>query len=293
MDFTDYSSFPILASPACSPTTEAYSYPAFDKAYIAGPYTSSSDASLAGLDTYFDRPISSVEAPKGFTAKSPVTPTTTAAQLKAPFNPMFDQPFGQIEPFSSGFSFDANTASFDFSSPSSHHSRTPSLCGDVPQDTAPLTSPPLSPRPQLKRESTDSSFKLDSAPSPKRKRGRPRVDRANSSTSTSSKGQHRTPRLPHNQVERKYREGLNASLERLRRAVPTLVQPDEVSLLSQPRPSKSMVLAGAIDYIKAIEKERDLLREENERLRTWGDASGNLRGGASSFAGFLPTNTRT
>lgn len=36
--------------------------------------------------------------------------------------------------------------------------------------------------------------------------------------------------------------------------------------MRQPKLSKAMVLAGAIDYIKKIEKERDMYREENERL---------------------------
>src|SRR3712207_8387256 len=45
-----------------------------------------------------------------------------------------------------------------------------------------------------------------------------------------------TGRLPHNQVERKYREGLNAELERLRRAVPTLPQSDEAGAMGQPKP---------------------------------------------------------
>ncbi|KAF2675958.1 hypothetical protein K458DRAFT_253115, partial [Lentithecium fluviatile CBS 122367] len=69
-------------------------------------------------------------------------------------------------------------------------------------------------------------------------------------------------RLPHNQVERKYRENLNAELERLRRAIPTLPQNAAVDggAMGQPKPSKAMVLAGAIEYIKAIERERDELR---------------------------------
>lgn len=36
--------------------------------------------------------------------------------------------------------------------------------------------------------------------------------------------------------------------------------------MGQPKPSKAMVLAGAIEYIRKIERERDALLEENERL---------------------------
>jgi len=74
-------------------------------------------------------------------------------------------------------------------------------------------------------------------------------------------------RLPHNQVERKYREGLNSELERLRRAVPTLPQRDSSDLTGPPKPSKATVLASAIDYIKFMEAEHERLAEENERLR--------------------------
>jgi hypothetical protein len=73
--------------------------------------------------------------------------------------------------------------------------------------------------------------------------------------------------LPHNQVERKYREGLNSELERLRRAVPTLPHSEDGGIMGQPKPSKAMVLSSAIDYIRSIEKERDALRAENETLK--------------------------
>ena len=36
--------------------------------------------------------------------------------------------------------------------------------------------------------------------------------------------------------------------------------------MGQPKPSKAMVLAGAIEYIRKIERERDELLEENLRL---------------------------
>ncbi|KAF1993494.1 hypothetical protein P154DRAFT_527265 [Amniculicola lignicola CBS 123094] len=121
---------------------------------------------------------------------------------------------------------------------------------------------------------------------PPRKRGRPRMGRKLSSTpsvpsvSSSCKPQLRAMRQPHNQVERKYREGLNSDLERLRRAVPMLIQSNECMLIGQPKPSKAMVLAGAIEYIKDIERERDELREElgilnrgAKRMATWKGAS--------------------
>ena len=47
--------------------------------------------------------------------------------------------------------------------------------------------------------------------------------------------------------------------------------------MGQAKPSKAMVLASAIEYIRRVERERDALKEENERLR--------LRFGMGSGAG--------
>jgi hypothetical protein len=72
--------------------------------------------------------------------------------------------------------------------------------------------------------------------------------------------------MPHTEVERKYREKLNMELERLRRAVPILPQSDAADVTGAAKPSKGMVLAVAIDYIKELERERDAAVEEVERL---------------------------
>lgn len=57
-------------------------------------------------------------------------------------------------------------------------------------------------------------------------------------------------------------------MERLRKSVPALCQDDDLGDdLGNPRPSKAMILEGAIEYITAIEKERDAYRLEIERLR--------------------------
>jgi hypothetical protein len=90
------------------------------------------------------------------------------------------------------------------------------------------------------------------------KRARPRKIRATSDPSliTSFSVANCASRVPHSQVEKKYREGLNTSLQHLQRAVPTLPQPVDRAV-GTARPSKGMVIAGAIDYIRRIEKERD------------------------------------
>jgi hypothetical protein len=272
-------------NPDYSPPQELLSYPdRYGNAYLADSYSVSPNYSI---ESFFEQPLTASEAPYGFSAKplqdpfGPPLPVTdvsaassTAASLSlASHQPSEAGPFGKLEQFSFGFSFDprplepVGTACL---SPTTHiPSRTPSLCGDAPEK-APHT---LSPR-HLKRESPSSPDSLSEEPTtkrPQRKRGRPRLDRNNvdavsSTSSPSTKGQ-RTGRLPHNQVERKYREGLNSELERLRQAVPTLPQSDEAGAMGQPKPSKAMVLSSAIEYIKTIERERDALMEENQRLR--------------------------
>jgi len=103
------------------------------------------------------------------------------------------------------------------------------------------------------------------APAPKRKRGRPKLNRSASETSPSKNAV--SQRVPHNQVERKYRQMLNAEMERLRNNVPTLPQHDGASLAGPPKPSKATVLAAAVDYIKRLEAETERLTEENEGLK--------------------------
>ncbi|KAF2128149.1 hypothetical protein P153DRAFT_294186 [Dothidotthia symphoricarpi CBS 119687] len=82
-------------------------------------------------------------------------------------------------------------------------------------------------------------------------------------------------RLPHNQVERKYRESLNTQLESLRRVVPSLQQGQGVcdgadieDLPTPSKPSKAVILASATAHIKQLEKEKKQVADENLLLRT-------------------------
>jgi hypothetical protein len=272
-------------NPDYTPPQELLSYPdQFGNAYLVDSYSVSPGYSL---ESFFEQPLTAPETPFDVSTKplqdpfGPPLPASgvsgtssnTASLSLAPQQPSEAGPFGKLEHFSFGFSFDPRpsepfgTAYF---SPTTHTpSRTPSLCGDAPEKA----SYTLSPR-NPKRESPSSPDSVSEEPTPKRpqrKRGRPRLDRSAidnvSSTSSPSTKSQRTGRLPHNQVERKYREGLNSELERLRQAVPTLPQSGQAGAMGQPKPSKAMVLSSAIDYIKSIEQERDALREENERLR--------------------------
>jgi len=95
----------------------------------------------------------------------------------------------------------------------------------------------------------------------KRRRGRPRGSHSDAPSKQTS------TRTPHNQVERKYRDGLNAELDRLRMTIPSTARWESCTSPGVPKPSKAMVLACAIDYIREVERERDGLLKEMKMLR--------------------------
>lgn len=69
-------------------------------------------------------------------------------------------------------------------------------------------------------------------------------------------------RVPHNQIEQKYRNGLNENINRLREVVASSQNTSDSAKLS-----KAMVLSGAVDCIKTMEDARDELEVENKGLR--------------------------
>ncbi len=148
----------------------------------------------------------------------------------------------------------------------------------------------LSKRPQLNRTSSDSSQDLQSNVV---SAGRYQADRGETNESglmkdhgaetacppaSNPRGRCRVkpgPRLPHNQVERKYREGINSHLQALRRVLPPLQRlpggceserEGADNLCALARPSKATILATATAYIKQIEAEKQKLVEENKVL---------------------------
>jgi hypothetical protein len=139
----------------------------------------------------------------------------------------------------------------------------------------------------------DPIIKPDPARDPARDAGLSTIEEDRSSAQSSSKAAKPPPptgggqrrRLPHNQVERKYRESLNTQLESLRRVIPALQQPipssavgddslcpgdkadiEDLPSLAPSKPSKAVVLASATAYIKQLEKEKKALAEENAAL---------------------------
>lgn len=211
-------------------------------------------------------------------------PEATSAQVEG------YAPWSSFDPAAVNLASINPTGSASFSPTVRSSSRTPSLCGDDQQQGSPSMSPRL-----IKRESPFSPAVQEEQATPKRplrKRGRPRLDQLDTEFETAGPSSAKCPRssrLPHNQVERKYREGLNSELERLRKAVPTLSQSEEALMIGQPKPSKGMILSSAIDYIKTIERERDALREEVEQLKQSRRQSQpmNWVGGGGSIDDFL------
>jgi hypothetical protein len=68
--------------------------------------------------------------------------------------------------------------------------------------------------------------------------------------------------MSHNLVERKYRDTLNAELDRLRQAIPTIRVLESDTAAGRPRPSKAIVLSAATHYIKRLEAQIEELKEE-------------------------------
>lgn len=73
-------------------------------------------------------------------------------------------------------------------------------------------------------------------------------------------------RIPHRAVERRYRENLNAHLDKLRQTVPRTAGGEDLG--DGVKPSKCEVLNGAIEHINALGKENAALKTEVNALRS-------------------------
>lgn len=116
---------------------------------------------------------------------------------------------------------------------------------------------------------------------------------SSTNTTTPSNRGRKRQRIPHTAVERRYRENLNAHLERLRQTIPSLATRRSSAGLTNPaissatshhrcseptllpssaasdgaKPSKCEILNGAIEHIGAVGRENATLREEVKDLR--------------------------
>ncbi|KXT01521.1 hypothetical protein AC578_4528 [Pseudocercospora eumusae] len=98
-------------------------------------------------------------------------------------------------------------------------------------------------------------------------------------------------RVPHNLVERRYRDNLNHQIEALRLVLPSLkdaVPSDETSFDHPRMPSKAVVISTAATYIKDMANERQRLISANEALQDQvGSLQKLLRGNESSVVQYI------
>lgn len=139
--------------------------------------------------------------------------------------------------------------------------------------TAPHSPPKGS---QLLRAERPTLGRSVTAPVPAMKRESPSEEEnedATSSNNQTSKARLRKPRMPHTAVERRYRENLNAHLDRLRQALPSLAARKragpgkESTAADSTRPSKTDILSTAVEYISVLESENAALKAELESLK--------------------------
>ncbi|KAK4633875.1 uncharacterized protein CLAFUR5_03328 [Fulvia fulva] len=184
--------------------------------------------------------------------------------------------------------------------PRATHDHLPSSA-QSPQSSHDGISPHLSyakaPEPiEIKREERPSLIRSVTAPEPRPRRstivgssGTPSVKRCGSEDeddeyipgqtehlheTTKPRGRKRQ-RIPHTAVERRYRENLNAHLDKLRQNVPSLASKRPAGA-SKPgdgmgegvKPSKCEILNGAIEHIGALGKENAALKTEVNALRS-------------------------
>jgi len=247
----DYSSFHCLPTDCSLPPADSMNYTDyFDNPYLVEPYNAELDYALG---SFLDRGLYSTEHSREIppaTLNNSVLPISTSPNAnccvyRAAPSPQSTSPTSSV--------YNNTLASSSLPTQDSY---------------SPPTSPPAfscSPEYPKRRSScsSPSSPVHETLPCPvTRKRGRPRLHRANSNSSTCSENCIHTHkhRVPHNEVERKYRDRLNTELERLRRVVPTLPR-------GHTRLSKSMILAGAIDYIEKTEREKEAARHSQENSR--------------------------
>ena len=151
-----------------------------------------------------------------------------------------------------------------------------SSIGGISPHELPLSSPQQE-RPGISRAVTDPEHgpRKSTAPSHKSAGARPLRNSDEDEDympSEDPKRGRKRQRIPHTAVERRYRENLNAHLDKLRETVPSLAArkgPDgsKVDGGQGVKPSKCEILNGAIEHIGSLDKQISDLKGENQALR--------------------------
>ena len=74
-------------------------------------------------------------------------------------------------------------------------------------------------------------------------------------------------RVPHAEVERKYRVALNDGFENLRKSIPHIAHVEEKVGGKGSKTSKAAVLSTAVSYIKRLEANLEKLKDEQSMLQ--------------------------
>lgn len=269
MNYSQLPTDPMDAYPLYSPGSEAYLSPNTSDSYFAESYPKTAGGYFP--ECSIDGEFYGYPTTKSFDIVSPwgsPSPGTFAST-----NPLVDATQTPNCPNLNAWSgFSGSAPAYSDAPYGAYTAATSRSSSSNPSTSSTPASPALSPRKSKHTRMSPPSnhqtvFNHTHLEPPKRKRGRPRLPPPteapiNPSTSRVSRSQC----VPHTEVERRYREKLNTELDRLRRAVPCLLSNDAANTGGAARISKSVVLAVAIDYIKELEKQRDMAVDEVRRL---------------------------
>jgi hypothetical protein len=135
-------------------------------------------------------------------------------------------------------------------------------------DSAASSQPPM----KLKRTSSDpEDGETDECPPDSTAQVRKSIE-------TSNKSRRQMGRVPHNLIERRYRDNLNSQIEALRLVVPSLkdacdcaypdVEESGVATVAPAKlPSKAVIISTAVDYVKQLEQEKAKLTTATKVLQ--------------------------
>lgn len=269
MDLSSLHGGPRTAYTHYSPDSESYPSPRAPDMYFADSYTYASDYFRGSF--FDDNPHSySMTEPLEVVGPWDIPSPSTFPGTNSITDSIFAVSDGHLKTWPNFNSGDLayGRCAYDVETTETHHTADSiHTCSSSP--SSPAISPQKARQPRLPSPSARprTFIHVKSEPT-KRKRGRPRLPSATTKVSASivAKKVERPQCIPHTEVERKYREKLNTELERLRRAVPSLLRADSDNVMGGTRISKSAVLAVAIDYIKDLEAQRDSALDEVKRL---------------------------
>jgi hypothetical protein len=223
--YLNFSAYPMIVDTEYSYNNEYFPWQdPFDQTYLVDLHTALPDQSLESFLDYSY--LQHIESSVGFPSGLDSCPAFRLAPLLGELGRSSVSSFDRHPIFDLGTPITPSTSLFS----------TLPLCADEISALASCTLLPSSLECETLKEATLSG-KEPVPKQPQRKCGRPRLERKLagiapifSVNSLSSKHCQHTPCQLHKRAERKYRNGLDSDLEKLRRAVPTLLQSKMIAL---------------------------------------------------------------